>query len=69
MEEVKDPQKSNFKILEVLEEFLYNNLDIRFCQALQILGINKQEELMGLVDNFNEKSEDTLNRINGRKEN
>jgi hypothetical protein len=47
---------ANMEILNVLEKFLTKHKDIRFGQALSILGLD--------VDRFNEESVDTLAEVN-----
>lgn len=59
----KNRQKDNKLILEKLNEFLENNPDIRFGQALYILGILKQDENGNTVDIFNDEPSAILKRI------
>ena len=47
---------ANMEILNVLEKFLTEHKDIRFGQALSILGLD--------TDRFNEESVDTLAEVN-----
>lgn len=53
----------NMDILEKLSLYLARNQDINFCKALIDLGINRKEDLMGLVDTEKESSDKTLERI------
>lgn len=57
----------NMRIVEKLSLYLSRNQGVNFCKALQELGINRKEELMGLVDTENESSLETLKRINGNE--
>lgn len=56
---------SNIEICNKLTDFFNKteNKQIRFCQALQILGINHQLSSGDLIDNFNEESLTTLKKI------
>jgi len=67
VDETKENQKINYRILDKLENYLFNNPEVPFCKALQNLGINRKEELMGLVDTEKESSEETLKRMENEK--
>ena len=60
-------QKENEIILSVIQNYLKNNPNIRFIQALWNLGIITAENSVtrGLVieDRYNEKSSTTLDRM------
>lgn len=63
-------KEENKKLLKVLEDYLENNPDIRFIQALWALGIIDREvtdssgfETSFIVDRFYEESDKTLERI------
>lgn len=67
--------ESNKEILNIVSEFVENNKDIRFVQALYILGIIEGKEEITyndksfssirhtIVDKFNEESEETLRKL------
>jgi len=68
---IDDRKLHNMQILEKLLIFYQKNPDIRFCQGLQILGLQKAEELtetdhdheLVIKNNFHEESEVTFNKI------
>ena len=60
---VNNRRSDNKLILEKLNEFLENNPDIRFGQALYILGILKQDANGNTVDVFNDEPSAILKRI------
>lgn len=66
-----DRLESNKKLLELLEEYLNSNPDIRFIQALWNLDIIDRQvidacgfETSFIVDRFYEEPKETLKRIN-----
>ena len=54
-QKLKLRQKANKEILNIIENIVNDNSQLRFCQILTILGLDN--------DNFNEESVDTLARI------
>lgn len=56
-------QESNNKLLNILKEYLDNNPDIRFIQALFAMKIIDQDINGNIIDRFYEEPCDTLNRI------
>jgi len=59
----------NMEILKKVEEFLTKNPEIRFCQALYILGINESADVLDsskrttFIDNFFDADDYVLNRM------
>lgn len=62
----KNRQQDNFKILDILFEYLKKNPDIRFGQALSNLNLathRKESELARYMDIFYEEPSETLTKI------
>lgn len=66
-------QEGNERLLELLREYLINNPDIRFIQALWNLRIIDRDpiwnpgEISNPIDRFYEEPEETLKRISRTK--
>lgn len=56
-------QECNKQLIEILSNYLESYPDIRFGQALYILGILKQDANGNTVDIFNDEPTDILKRI------
>lgn len=65
--------KNNLIILNILREYLENNPDIRFIQALWNLGIIDRDSIWNIgeinnpIDRFYEEPDETLKRISRTK--
>ena len=71
--ELKFRYKNNLIILNILREYLENNPDIRFIQALWNLGIIDRDSIWNIgeinnpIDRFYEEPDETLKRISRTK--
>ena len=62
-QKVNSRQRDNKAIVDILDNFLKSHPDIRFGQALYILGILKQDANGNTIDIFNDEPTDILKRI------
>ena len=59
-------QEYNLKILQKLFCLIMNEPDLRFIQALWVLGIIDRNKEIQINDRFYEEPEDTFKRVNER---
>ncbi len=55
--------KANQAIVNIVADYIKNNPNMRFIQALWALGIINQKNDCLIEDRFNEESEETLNKL------
>lgn len=61
---VKERQLNNLRIVQKLYDYVLDNPDLRFIQALWALGIiNRKKDSFELEDRFYEEPEETLRKI------
>lgn len=58
-------QAANVQICNKLRQFFEDekHKDLRFCQALFVLGLIKQDKDGKIIDNFNEESYDSIRKL------
>jgi len=65
-EQINDRQNYNYKLLDIIAEYIYNYPELRFGQVLANVGViqyDDEKQNHPVIDPFYEESKEMYNRI------